>query len=121
MTDQTPTPEDSDATVEAKVPPTPPAAEPDQPAPISELPCRAAAARAAAARAADRRHTAAAPPPPLTEPLSAEERPGPPPAPEFGSAGPASAAGANERPEIPIAAAFAGGFVLALLLKRLAR
>ncbi len=120
MTDQTQTPEDSDATVEAKVPPTPPAAEPDQPAPISEPPAEPPLPEPPLPEPPTA-VTPPPPPPPLTEPLSAEERPGPPPAPEFGSAGPASAAGANERPEIPIAAAFAGGFVLALLLKRLAR
>ena len=31
-----------------------------------------------------------------------------------------AAAGASDRPEVPVAAAFAGGFLLALLLKRLA-
>jgi hypothetical protein len=33
----------------------------------------------------------------------------------------AGAAQAADRPEVPVAAAFAGGFVLAMILKRLAR
>ena len=33
----------------------------------------------------------------------------------------AAAAQAADRPEIPVAAAFAGGFVLAVILRRLAR
>ncbi len=33
----------------------------------------------------------------------------------------AAASAASDRPEIPVAAAFAGGFVLAMILKRLAR
>lgn len=32
-----------------------------------------------------------------------------------------AAGGATDRPEVPVAAAFAGGFLLALLLRRLAR
>ncbi len=68
------------------------------------------------------------PPPPPTEPLSAQPPPapsGPPPAPPrpgFGASdGASGAVTVNERPEVPIAAAFAGGFVLAMILKRLAR
>ena len=33
----------------------------------------------------------------------------------------AAPAGAQDRPEVPVAASFAGGFILAMLLRRLAR
>jgi hypothetical protein len=36
-------------------------------------------------------------------------------------AAPASPGVADDRPELPVAASFAGGFLLALLLRRLAR
>lgn len=49
------------------------------------------------------------PPDPVAPP------PPPPPSPSGGAALP------SERPEIAVGAAFAGGFVLALILKRLAR
>jgi hypothetical protein len=53
-----------------------------------------------------------------------DSAPAPAPAPvqpavQAGIDGPAP--GATDRPEVPVAAAFAGGFLLALLLKRVAR
>jgi hypothetical protein len=66
-----------------------------------------------------------APPPPAASPPSAT--PPPPPTPPPPAAPPTSfatdsgpSAAPRDRPEIPVAAAFAGGFVLALILKRLA-
>jgi hypothetical protein len=41
------------------------------------------------------------------------------PAPE--DSGAAVGAGAQDRPEVPVAASFAGGFLLAMLIRRLAR
>ena len=146
MTDQPQTPEDSDATIEAQVPSLPGAAatEADQPAPIAEPPAdppipepptavtpppppteplRAVRPQAPSPPAPPPPPAAGPPPvvpPPPPEPLPASEL-GTAGQPEFGSAGPSSAAAASERPEIPIAAAFAGGLVLALILKRLAK
>jgi hypothetical protein len=59
----------------------------------------------------------------------AASAPTPPPEPPFpppsaagdGGGGGTAGASASERPEIPVAAAFAGGFALAMILKRLAR
>jgi hypothetical protein len=63
------------------------------------------------------------PPPPAPPPAPAIAPPPPhPPTPDRGpddSGGPAAVAA--ERPEIAVGAAFAGGLVLALILKRLAR
>jgi hypothetical protein len=53
---------------------------------------------------------AVVPPPPPGEPV-----PGLPPVAESGGAG------AGDRPELAVGAAFAGGFVLAMILKRLGR
>jgi hypothetical protein len=64
--------------------------------------------------------TAAGHPAPVADVQATPEAPAAPPPLEFGPAGAGSAA-ANERPEIPIAAAFGGGFVLAMILKRLAK
>jgi hypothetical protein len=68
-------------------------------------------------------------PVPSAEPVVAEPEPVPPPElpptpepPPAAAEVPSSAvAAASERPEIPIGAAFAAGFVLALILRRLAR
>jgi hypothetical protein len=58
------------------------------------------------------------------QPAPAAAEPAPPvgpvePAPEFASD--AAAVGADDRPEIAVGAAFAGGFLAALILKRLGR
>jgi hypothetical protein len=55
----------------------------------------------------------AAAPPPLPPPL--------PPPPATGAIDSGPAAVGTERPEVPVAAAFAAGFVFAMLLRRLAR
>jgi hypothetical protein len=59
----------------------------------------------------------AAPPPAALQPPPPPPPP-PPPTPHGAGDGGAPAA---DRPEVPIGAAFAGGFVLAMILKRLAR
>jgi hypothetical protein len=68
---------------------------------------------------------------PVTEsdwsPVAVPDAASPPPtssvaqAPPAEPATPAVPSAAADRPEIPVGAAFAGGFVLALILKRLAR
>jgi len=61
---------------------------------------------------------------PVPEPTALAPPPPPPPPvvePAPASIGPGSAPSAADRPELQIGAAFAGGFVLALVLKRLAR
>lgn len=72
----------------------------------------------------------APPPPPPPEVRAPDPVPEPPgPGSPIGSAPPPNLLGdsgppvtvASERPEIPVAAAFAAGFVLAMILKRLAR
>jgi hypothetical protein len=44
-----------------------------------------------------------------------------PKAPVVEDPGAAGGAGAQDRPEVPVAASFAGGFLLAMLIRRLAR
>lgn len=56
-------------------------------------------------------------PAPAWTPPAAPQNPPPPPVADHGG----SAALAAERPEIAVGAAFAGGLVFALILKRLAR
>ena len=54
----------------------------------------------------------------VREPASAAPPPGEPTAQE---AAVSAAAAAADRPEVPVAAAFTGGFLLAMLIRRLAR
>jgi len=62
------------------------------------------------------------PPEPAAVATPSAEPFAPPPPPFDQPSGPVGgASSASERPEVPIGAAFAGGFVLALILKRLAR
>ena len=68
----------------------------------------------------------AAPPPPAPPPTFAAPPPPPPPPPAPDPpaiSGPDSgpAATAHDRPEVAVGAAFAGGFLLAMMLKRLGR
>jgi hypothetical protein len=66
--------------------------------------------------------TAVTPPvAPTPEPPSPTPAAFPPPAQESVGHDPGASAGASSRPEVAIGAAFAGGFALAMLLKRLAR
>jgi hypothetical protein len=58
------------------------------------------------------------PKPWVPEPAAAAPAPSVPAAQDGGAAAPA---GAADRPEVPVAASFAGGFLLALLIRRLAR
>jgi hypothetical protein len=52
-------------------------------------------------------------------PENEEQVPAAEPAPQ--PTGPPAAAGAADRPEVAVGAAFAGGFLLAMVLRRLAR
>ena len=82
------------------------------------------------ATAADQPASLAPDPPTVVSPEPAGDEPAvpawtPPPPPPPASASPSGAASgpaaiAQERPEVAVGAAFAGGFVLALILKRLA-
>jgi hypothetical protein len=54
----------------------------------------------------------------VPEPASAAPAPG---ASAVQDSGVAAGPGVQDRPEVPIVAAFAGGFLLALLIRRLAR
>jgi hypothetical protein len=56
------------------------------------------------------------PPTPAAPPIQPPPAPPIPPPPE-----PAAAASIAERPEVAVGAAFAGGFLLAMILKRFAR
>jgi hypothetical protein len=95
--------------------------QPEQPAPLEVAPATADAAPPTESFA---KPPAPTPAPAWTpgsggdaDPVSDAGRDG-----DAGPAGDAGSAGvAADRPEIPIGAAFAGGFVLALILKRLAR
>ncbi len=133
MTEPPQTPDDPDAPTGARAGGVPSAADADQPAPVTEIapppvppvpepptavtPPPPAATPSPPPRAPSEPLTAG---PPTGAPGSPPPPPSEPPRPEFGPAGAGSAA-ASERPEIPIAAAFAGGFVLAMILKRLAK
>jgi len=59
------------------------------------------------------------PPAPTAEPVA--QVPPPPATPDIQTDGASVAASSDDRPEIAIGAAFAGGFVVAMILKRLAR
>jgi hypothetical protein len=95
-----PPPAEESPTVVQPAPPEPPAAvEPPPPPPVAPPP-------------------PVVPPPPAPPPPVVPPPPAPPPS--FGTdSGPAAAP--RDKPEIPIAGAFVAGFVLALILKRLAR
>ena len=58
----------------------------------------------------------------VPEPAAAAPAPSAPaPAPAATASDGAAGASPDDRPEVPVAAAFAGGFLFALLLRRLAR
>jgi hypothetical protein len=91
---------------------------PERPAPVAEE------AAPAAASAPEPEPPAPAPEAPAPEPVRPPPPPpppAPPPPPPAIADGGAGTAAAAERPEIPVAAAFAAGFVLAMILRRLAR
>jgi hypothetical protein len=96
----------------APVPEPPPAPEPEpEPAPVPEP-------------AAATEPVPEPPPPPAPEPPPPpppEPPPPPPPPPVQPAASGVAGVSSSERPEIPVAAAFAAGFVVALILRRLAR
>jgi hypothetical protein len=128
VTEPPPNPEPSDheaGDVPAAIVPDPPTVAP----PAPEVPRWAAAASESVA--APEPPTAPAPPvppvpPSLPDTASAPPVPAPEPAPVWAAPPDAEGAGAitpaaGDRPELAVGAAFAGGFIMALILKRLAR
>jgi hypothetical protein len=137
VTEQPPTPEDVPASLEGDTDPATVGSEPTQagvaPTKDAVAPKPQDAPPAETPTVVDAPPPAAAPPPPAVEPPpppppvepppAVVEPPPPPPAappPSFPTDS-VPAAVPRDRPEIPIAAAFVGGLVLALILKRLAR